>query len=48
MRKKKAMELHSTIDEELKEENLWVQIKITYVYKDFTIEQLTRCTLRLI
>lgn len=36
------------IDEELKEENLWVQIKITYVYKDFTREQLTRCTLRLI
>lgn len=46
--KKKAMELHSMIDEELKEENVWVQIKITYVYKDFTIEQLTRCTLRLI
>lgn len=36
------------IDEELKEEKLWVQIKMTYVYKDFTREQLTRCTLRLI
>lgn len=30
------------------EENLWFQIRITYVYKDFTIDQLTRCTLRLI